>query len=114
MARNIANWQNLRRRPPYLVLTPKIFKRGLKFPIIRTINSTIFGLLMINHTQGLMSIENKSYSPSKQHPSQHKVVIELIPEPSTGSRFGGPLVRAPKSPTLTLAVPVRPIPACSP
>ena len=69
MDKNIAEWQKLRRMPPYLVLPPKIFKRGLKFPIIRTINSTIFGLLMINHTQDLMSIKNKSYSPSKQHPS---------------------------------------------
>ena len=63
MDKNIGEWEKLRRRPPYLALPPKIFKRGLKFPIWRTINSTIFGLLMINHAQGLMSIKNKSYLP---------------------------------------------------
>ena len=79
MDKNIADWEKLRRRSPYLVLPPKIFKCGLKFPILRSINLTIFGLLMINHAQGLMSMKNKSYSPSKQHPSQHKVVILCSP-----------------------------------
>ena len=67
MDKNIGEWEKLRRRPPYLALPPKIFKRGLKFSILRTINLTIFGLLMINHAQGLMSIKNNLYSPSKQH-----------------------------------------------
>ena len=60
METNIAEWEKLRKRPPYLVLPPKISHRGLKFPIKTMTNSTIFCLLMINHTQGLMSIKNMS------------------------------------------------------
>ena len=63
MDRNIADWEKLRSRPPNLVLPPKIFKRGLKFPIQMTINSTIFHLLRINHAQGLMSIKKGHICP---------------------------------------------------
>ena len=69
MDKNTEEQEKLIRRPPYLSLPPQIFKRGLKFPIQRTINSTIFCLLRINHAQGLMSVKNKSYLPSKHHPN---------------------------------------------
>ena len=55
----------------YVLLPPNRGVRGVDLRIPMTINSTIFGFVMVNHAHDLMCLKFEAILMNKQHPSIH-------------------------------------------
>ena len=69
MREKVALYQKEKIMYIFIVLPPKTVHRGLKFPLYRITNSTIFHLLTINDAQSLMSKKYKPLLQYKLHPN---------------------------------------------
>ena len=58
-------------------LPPNRVCRGVFLPITKTINSSIFRLILVTHEQDSMPVKYNAFLINKQHPNDHSI-MELL------------------------------------